>query len=68
MDEKVEEHLSMEERAKNEALFDEKGQANIVKEALEMEELEATTWKNYVILFLGLCVIVLITLYFNKLT
>ena len=69
MDEKVEEHLSSEERAKNEALFDEKGQDKVVKEALEKEEEEAIAWnkvKNVICSpwFPIFCILVIAFIYF----
>ena len=69
MEEKVEEHLSAEERAKNEALFDEKRQANIVKEALEKEDLDAIAWdkvKNFICSpwFPIFCILIIAFVYF----
>ena len=57
----------VEEMPKTDALFDEKGQANLVKEALESEERSEKLLKKRVMYFCLFCIVVIVILYFSYL-
>ena len=55
----------VEEMPKTDALFDEKGQANLVKEALESKEKDAIAWRKRIKYFIGFCIAVILIFYFS---